>query len=353
MKYICIPFVIVLFVLSTMTSCIIDIPKVIIIDTDPFNNVDNKGNTQLEEGSELIILIPDIQLYTHYKEYHKILESIIDRIIEMNQIGYKVKAVVQVGDVTETNVPDEWEAAKAIFSKLEKENINYILTTGNHDYGNSGSTDSRQTYFNDYFDFSNQSSFRECYLDKYYENSLFEIRVQGQPFQIITLEFGPPNNILEWANKVLDKNKMSLVVTHAYLNKNQERYNWPQWGIKQTISPYSYGYLHKNFGGSPININDGEDIWKKLIYPSENIRFVMCGHKSKPDYVGNLILENVEKKNVLQMLFNTQSLANGGDGWMQILEFKSDKKTVGIRTYTSLYNKWNTDDLFQYEFIYQ
>lgn len=352
MKYIYMPFVIVLFVLSTMTSCFIDITEDIAIDTKPFNNLDNKGNTQLEQGAELVILIPDIQIYTRYEHIHQILENIIDRIIEINQIGYKVKAVVQVGDVTDLNSQYEWEIAKTIFSKLDSVNINYILTTGNHDYGDSGTTNSRQTYFNDYFNFSNQTAFLECYLDNHYENSLFEISVQGLPFQILALEFGPRNEVLEWAEKVLDKNKMSLLVTHAYLNKDQERYDWQQWGTKQTISPYSYGQKYNNFGKIPLNVNDGEDIWQKLIYPSENIRFVMCGHKSKPDYIGNLISENVAKKNVLQMLFNTQSLANGGDGWMQVLEFKSDKKTVGIKTYTSLYNKWNTDDLFQYEFIY-
>lgn len=336
-----------------MSSCFIDITKDIEINTAPFNNFDDDGNIQLKKSSELIILIPDIQKYIITPQNRPALESIIDRIIEINKTGYKVKAVVQVGDITDFNTPDEWNTASAIFKRLERVNINYILTTGNHDYGDRGVTNSRQTYFNDYFNFSNQSTFRESYLGNKYENSLFEIEVLGQPFQIITLEFGPRNEVLKWADKVLDKNKMTLLVTHAYLNKHQERYNWPQWGTKQTISPYSYGQTYKNFGEEPINVNDGEDIWQKLIYPFENIRFVMCGHKSKPDYIGNLISENIAKKNVLQMLFNTQSLPNGGDGWIQILEFKNDKKTVGVKTYTSVYNIWNINDLYQYDFIYK
>ncbi|SFT01579.1 hypothetical protein SAMN05216365_14222 [Porphyromonadaceae bacterium NLAE-zl-C104] len=352
MKNIFIPFVLVLFITFTTHSCLIDIPEKIVIDSAPFNNLDEKGNIQLGKQSELVILIPDIQKYTRYEQNHKVLESIIDRIIEIDKTGYKVKAVIQVGDVTDTNSRDEWLTAKTVFSRLDSLKITNILTTGNHDYGETGSTNSRQTFFNEYFDFSHQTSFRECYRNQY-ENSLFEINVQGQPLQIIALEFGPRNAVIEWANKVLDKNKKGLLVTHAYLNKHQERYDWLQWGTKQSISPYNYGRIFSDFGGIPININDGEDIWQKLIYPAENIRFVMCGHKSNPDYIGNLISENIQEKEVLQLLYNTQSFPNGGDGWMQILEFKNDKKTVAIKTYTSLYNKWNTDERFQFEFTYQ
>ena len=352
MKNIFIPFVLISFIIFTTHSCLIDIPEKIVIDSAPFNNLDDNGNIQLRDKSELIILIPDIQKYTIIPQNHPVLESIINRIIEMNQLGFKVKAVIQVGDVTDTNTPQEWETAKKIFSKLDKVYIPYVLTTGNHDYGDLGTTNSRQTYFNDYFDFSDQSSIRKCYLDQYYENSLFEIKIQEQPFQIISLEFGPRNNVLEWANKALDKNKLSLLVTHAYLFKDKELYNWSEKSKSQNISPYNYANAFKDFGQTPTNVNDGEDIWQKLIYPSKNIRFVMCGHKNNPDYVGNLISENIEKKNVLQMLFNTQDFPNGGDGWMQILEFKNDKETVEVKTYSSAYNIWNTSPILQYKFTY-
>ncbi|MEA4967527.1 MAG: metallophosphoesterase [Bacteroidaceae bacterium] len=339
-----------LSIILVFSSCFRDVVRDIGIDNKPFNNFDDKGNTQLTAGSEIIILIPDIQNYIYYKRYNKILESIIDRIIEINKIGYKVKAVVQVGDITETNSPDEWKIAKTIFSKLDSVKINYILTTGNHDYSNSEIPHLRQTFFNDYFDFSGQPSFKKCFIDTYYENSLFEINIHGKPFQIIALEFGPREVVLEWANKVMDKNKKGLLVTHAYLFKHNERYNWINLKNSQSISPYNYSQNNKSFEG---DVNDGEDIWQKLIYTHGNINFVACGHKTKPDYIGNLISKNIQDKNVLQMLFNTQDLPNGGDGWIQILEFKNDRKLVGIKTYSCVYNKWNNDSICQYNFIYE
>lgn len=346
-----ISFTLFLFIILAFHSCLWDAGKEIEVNNKPFNNYDSQGRPLLSNTSELVILIPDIQNYTHFEQYNKILEIIIDRIIEINGAGYKVKAVVQVGDVTETNSPEEWKVAKKKFNKLDSVKINYILTTGNHDYGNSGITDSRQTYFNECFDFSNQSSFQQCYRDSLYENSLFEISIQGKPFQIIALEFGPRKKILEWVDKVIDKNKTSMLITHAYLFGDKERFNWKESAKSQYVSPYNYAYQSRNFGGEDIDVNDGEDLWQKLIYPHGNIRFVCCGHKMDP-YIGNLISKNIQDKDVLQMLFNTQSFANGGDGWIQIFEFKNDKKTMDVKTYSCLYNEWNTSPTHQYAFIY-
>ncbi len=344
-------YVLFLSVALVLQSCFWDIGK-IDINRDPFNNFDDSGNSQLEKDSEIIVLIPDIQYYTHFKQYHKILESMLDRINEINEKGYKVKAVVQVGDVTETNSRNEWETAKRIFGKLDGKNIACVLTTGNHDYGDSGTTNSRQTYFNDYFDFSSQTSFRSCYSDKYYENSLFEVTIHGRPLQLLSLEFGPRQAVIDWADSVLDKNKMSLLVTHAYLFKNKERFDWKRFGKSQSDSPYRYAEDSKQFGGENKDVNDGQDVWNKLVNRHENIRFVLCGHKIKPDYIGNLLSENSYKKNVLEMLFNTQNLPNGGDGWMQILEFKKDGKSLGVKTYSSLHNKWDITPTHQYTFFY-
>ncbi|HET6557955.1 MAG TPA: hypothetical protein VFG54_11615, partial [Prolixibacteraceae bacterium] len=80
-------------------------------------------------------------------------------------------------------------------------------------------------------------------------------------------------------------------------------------------------------------------------------RIVFCGHQTTT-YIGNLTSQNSSKNNVLQLLFNTQAFPNGGDGWIQIMEFYDDKKTIGIHTYSTQTNSWNTDPLGEYTFIY-
>lgn len=51
---------------------------------------------------------------------------------------------------------------------------------------------------------------------------------------------------------------------------------------------------------------------------------------------------NPEGHTIHQMMFNVQVLGggwegNGGDGWLRILEFKPDGKTISVRTYSPLF----------------
>ena len=85
---------------------------------------------------------------------------------------------------------------------------------------------------------------------------------------------------------------------------------------------------------------------RKLIYPSSNIRLVLCGHvgKGTGEYENNVayrVDKNSAGKDVSQMTFNVQYVGggpegNGGDGWLRILEFMPDGKTIKVRTLFSL-----------------
>ena len=80
--------------------------------------------------------------------------------------------------------------------------------------------------------------------------------------------------------------------------------------------------------------------------PSKNISLVLCGHTAAPDdwngAVGFRKDRNSLGKIVPQMMFNTQALGggwrgNGGDGWLRILEFLPDGKTVKVKTFSPLF----------------
>jgi hypothetical protein len=318
------------------------------VKSSQFNNSDSNGNEMLSQTSEFIIVIPDIQYYTYYSDNHKYLISIIDRIIEIRERGYIIKAVLQVGDLTEQNTQREWSVAKQIFSKLDQK-IDYILCTGNHDYGDNGTCNNRNTFFSQYFTYNKNTSYIGSYEENSYENSYFHIEIHDQPFQIFSLEFGPRDKVVDWAKKISNDNndKLGILITHAYLFKNKERFDWANLRQSQNSSPYNYAYAYPDFGKEKVN--DGQGLWEKFIIDS-NIRFVMCGHKTTPDYIGNLLDENRKGNEVLQMLFNTQNFPNGGDGWIQFIEFFDDKKTVQVRTYSAVNNIWWVDDTHNYIF---
>ena len=116
------------------------------------------------------------------------------------------------------------------------------------------------------------------------------------------------------------------MLTHSYLNSNSER-----------ITKSGYPVADKN---------EGEAVWQKLIYPSSNIELVLCGHIASPDdftrHTGFRTDKNTAGKDVHQMLFNAQALGggwhgNGGDGWLRILEFLPDGKTVKVSTFSPLF----------------
>jgi len=70
---------------------------------------------------------------------------------------------------------------------------------------------------------------------------------------------------------------------------------------------------------------------------------VFSGHIGSPNdprkHVGFRIDKNSAGKDVSQMTFNAQALGggtygSGGDGWIRILEFMPDGKTVKVKTFS-------------------
>lgn len=297
--------------------------------------------------SDLIIFIPDIQIYTYYDENNRYLIAIIDRILELNDNGFRIKAVVQAGDITNHNTLKEWQTAKRIFSKLDNK-IPYMMCTGNHDYGDFGHGNNRETHYSEFFNYSMDPSFIASSEKNRYDNSFFRILIHDQPFQIFSLEFAPTNDVIAWADSIAgaNENETGLVLTHAYLYGDKERFDFSQNGYSQLNSPYDYEVSQSE------DVNDGEEIWQKLVFPNKNISFVLCGHMSYPDYVGNLISENSYGNDCLQLLFDTQSFPNGGNGWIQILEFKNDLKKVNILTYSAVSNSWMAGNTQLFQFMY-
>ena len=139
------------------------------------------------------------------------------------------------------------------------------------------------------------------------ENAAYEFETDTWgKLLVISLEFAPRDEAIEWAAKVAGKAKYKnhkvILLTHSYMSPEAKRH------IKESykISPANYG----------------EAIWQKLVYPSSNICMVICGHECEiADYKGNVSFrtdKNSTGKNVAQMMFNAQTAdgqwhGNGGD----------------------------------------
>lgn len=333
---------------------------------------------QLDDPNSFsMILLGDPQGYVKYDLNQPIFDLCTAWIAD-NVEHLKIQAVLCTGDLVEQNENivrnrnmlnqtsrEMWEAASKAFSRLDGK-VPYIVSCGNHDYGYRHSENS-MTRFPEYFPFERNPAWRELVVDALpnrngipsLENAAFEfITPHWRKILVITSEFHPRDEVLDWAGKLAAseryKDHFVIFMTHAYIHhrKNDSR----------RLSEHSYQIQPGN---------TGEQIWKKLIQPGANIRLVLCGHIADgngkfEDNVGYRIDQNAAEKDVHQMMFNVQTLGggwegNGGDGWLRILEFLPDGKTLKVKTYSPLFGispstkhlAHRTGDFDQFEMVFE
>ena len=322
-----------------------------------------------------MVVVPDVQGYTKLRRNYGILEIMHAWIVD-NRAKMNIQQVLFTGDLTNRNdlqvvepgrndlISDEqWKAFSRAAERLDGE-VPYILCTGNHDYGKR-SAENRNSFFGKYFPTDRNPLTRRqlvaCNSNAFgvttMENAAFEFTAphpDNRKFLVITLQFAPTDNDLAWARNLVDNprfaNHIGIVLTHSYLS-------WQ--GTRLTREKYA---LSKKGG------NAGEDIFQKLVYPAKNIRMVVCGHIASPDKwergISFAMDKNASGKSVAQMAFNTQAIGggwhgSGGDGWLRLLEFMPDKKTVKARTFSPFFAlspstrhlAWKHDDLSEFSFV--
>ncbi len=300
-------------------------------------------------NSWTMIMLPDTQSYVKFGRNHGILE-LITAWVDENINPLNIKMVVCTGDLVEQNniiVADsingnqssrnQWLAVSRAFSRLDGK-VPYILAAGNHDFGYKN-IEHRSTQYNTFFpSHKNQANIpllqaagKNKTGQPSVENAAYEfIAPNKRKFLFLNLEFAPRDTILQWAKHITDQKKYQnhtvAVLTHSYLNADNEHISDENYPIK--------------------NGNYGKAIFDKLVKPSNNIQLVLSGHIGAPNnprqHVGFRTDTNAAGKKIQQMVFNAQALGggwqgNGGDGWLRILEFLPDGKTVKVKTFSPLF----------------
>lgn len=319
-----------------------------------------------------MILLGDPQGYVKYDINQPLFELctawIADNIQPLN-----IKAVLCTGDLVEQNdnnvlnrsmlnqtSTEMWLSVSRALERLD-DKVPYIISAGNHDYGYKAA-ENGSTNFPKYIPFERNTTWRDICVSEFpnregkasIENAAFEFSDKHWgKMLVISLEFVPRDETLQWALELVSlpkyKEHKVFVITHSYLDIGNRRVKADNYKIEPK--------------------NSGEDIWKKLIYPASNIRMVLCGHVGHPNgkYSQNVAYRedlNSVGKNVAQMTFNVQYVGggpegNGGDGWLRILEFMPDGKTIKIRTYSPLFGissltkhlAHRTDDFDQFDIV--
>jgi len=292
------------------------------------------------DGSFTIAVLPDTQNYCVKNPEGFLAQT---RWLVENRETRRIAAVLHLGDITNNNVPKQWEIARQAMSQLNGQ-LPYFYVPGNHDYGDNGKANNRSSLLDEYFPRSKYEklpTFGGTY-DKEpgsMVNSYHLFTAGGRDFLVICLEFGPRKDVVRWANEIAAKyaNREAILITHAYVNYDDTRYDWQKFGNKQSWSPHCDSYpLARNSGD---DVMDGEELWQNLVSKHENFILTLNGHVLQ-DGLGRLTTATPGRRDVHQMLVNYQMKPNGGDGWLRLMEFTPARK-VEVHDYSPTLDQTN------------
>lgn len=297
-----------------------------------------------------MILLGDPQGYIKYDINQPLFELqtawIADNIDNLN-----IKAVLCTGDLVEQNdnivrnrnmlnqtSREMWQEVSRSFGRLDNK-VPYIICTGNHEYGYRHS-ENGNTNFPEYFPVERNKAWYDCIVAVHpnrsgiesLENAAFEFQTpEWGKILVVCNEFAPRDEVLEWTATLINQDRFKkhkvIYMTHSLLEERTAKYT-----------------DNENYAITPRNW--GQQVWDKLLQPSHNIVLAICGHTGHPgdfeDSVAYRVDDNADGKKLHQMMFNVQVLGggwegNGGDGWLRILEFKPDGKTISVSTYSPLF----------------
>ncbi len=281
-------------------------------------------------GEFSIVFLPDTQFYS--RQYPELFTGQTQWIADQ-RARYNIQAVLHAGDVVDGNDAPQWARAGAAIGILDAAEIPYLIAIGNHDYDTFSDADRRTTAFNATFSPARYAAHAwwqgGFYAAGHTENAYCLLTIGGAPYLLLSLEFGPRQTVIDWANDVLGRyrERWAVLLTHSFLYSDGTRV-----GPGDAHNPKVYP-----LGASA---NDGEDLWTKLVSRHDNLHWVQSGH-----HVGGLAAYRRDASpggtTVHQVFANWQTHTHGGDGWLRLVTFGPSQARV--QTFSPTLGRVNAD----------
>ncbi len=323
--------------------------------------VDNPAD--VSPGSYTIAILGDTQNYSQFRPdiYAQQTQWLADNANSRN-----IQMVLHVGDVVNFDNTTQWNNAAAAMSTLDSAQVPYAIAPGNHDYADNRNV----TQFNQANRFgvgspyANQSTLGGNYPAEPGSmlNTFHTFEANNEKTIVMALEFGPRDEVINWANSVLDAHPdhRAILLTHAYmfdggrwfdashvdpLDPLSPTFDQIRDGevnhVESIYNPHSYGWA--------TGANDGKELWDKLVKGRENMPLVITGHQFDELDGFPYQLEQADNGNdVYQLLVDQQNRIAGGEGWIRFLEFAADGQTVTVKSYSPFLDEWSyaSDEFF-------
>lgn len=211
----------------------------------------------------------------------------------------------------------EWENADRAYQMLDDADLPYGVLAGNHDVGHlSGDYTNYSKYFGE-SRYQGNPWYGGSYKDNRGHYDL--ITVDGIDFIMIYMGWGIGDEEIAWMNEVLAQ--------------------YPE--RKAILNFHEYLLASGGLGEEPQRIYD------EVVATNPNVCMVFSGHyhnaQTRVDRFDD-DGDGVAERNVYQMLFDYQGLAQGGMGYIRLLHFDMDNEQIIFRTYSPSLNDYDAKD---------
>jgi hypothetical protein len=289
-------------------------------------------------------VLPDTQFYV--QSYPDMFMSQATWLAQQ-KTALNLAFVLHQGDIVETpSLQAEWNTAIGALDVLTKAQIPFVLSAGNHDID----TRTREApLLNQNYPAAKFPHVQGTFEPNKIENSFHLIPAGGRTWLIVSLEFGPRDEAVAWADGIfkMHAEKPAILLTHAYMYMGQERYDhikYPEG--KHFWNPHVYRL--------PGTTNDGEQMWQKLVSKNDNILLVFSGHATWPEGAAGLISSRrASGYYVHEMLANFQGCPSdymcvnrdtmkpvrGGEGMLRVIKMDPANKRARVETYSPYLNQ--------------
>ncbi|MGF9696832.1 S-layer homology domain-containing protein [Paenibacillus sp. MABNR03] len=261
------------------------------------------------------VWMSDTQYYS--QSYPQIYQNIVNWIAGQKE-NMNIKYVIHTGDVVDKADQEyQWIEADKNMKVLEDASIPYGVLAGNHDVGHQ---DNDYAKFQQYFGedrFKNNQVFGGSYENNRGHYDL--VSANGNDFVIVYMGWGLGEKEIEWMNEIVSKypERKAILCLHEYLLVSNNR--------------------------API----ADQIFEKVVKPNKNVIAALSGHYHDAELKVDQLDDNgdgIPDRNVYQMLADYQGAAEGGLGYIRLMQFDMANNKLHIKTYSPYLDDYNYYD---------
>lgn len=288
-------------------------------------------------GSFSIVVLPDTQAYrgagtkaepdSTDEVTNPIFRAHVDWVIE-NLEPQRIVFVSHVGDIVDKNTVDQWQVARDCMNVLHGR-VPYGISVGNHDMTSRG--DSR--LFQQFFPASRFEPFAWYggtfegaevgpHISGNNANSFQLFSAEGLDFVFLHLECNAPDDVLRWAEQVLQDHpdRLALITSHMGWGPRVKPRENDEF-ISGEKGRMTWSKIHGDRGNSP------QQMWDKLYRRQPNLLAVFSGDQSRT--VAYRATTLGDRGNAIWEL-----MQDYGSGYLRVYRFTPAENELRIRAIT-------------------